>query len=165
MGWWWRRRAGLAFFPVVAPPGGAESVHLLPVGGVPCVGVGGLWVLHIPGKQGTGEIYGGGWGVGGPLRGCGARLTLFWSSARPPHQGGWNVVTGRAGGVQGVEGVMLRVAVGAVTWQGARRCPFGLFRCTVRLSAGWPAVLEVPGGGGGGGMLELLARGRRRSSG
>ena len=90
---------------------------------VVCVGVGGLWVLHIPGKQGTGEIYGGGWGVGGPLRGCGARLTLFWSSARPPHQGGWNVVTGRAGGVQGVEGVMLRVAVGAVTWQGARRCP------------------------------------------
>ena len=107
------------------PRGGAESVHLLAVGGAPCVGVGGLWVLHIPGKQGTGEICGGGWGVGGPLRGCGARLTLFWSSARPPHQGGWNVVTGRAGGVQGGEGGVLRVAVGAVTWQGARRWPLG----------------------------------------
>ena len=33
---------------------------------------------------------------------------------------------------------------------GGQKVPFGLFRCTVRLSAGWPAVLEVPGGGGGG---------------
>jgi hypothetical protein len=125
-------------------------VHLLPVGGVPCVGVGGLWVLHIPGKQGTGEIYGGGWGVGGPLRGCGARLTLFWSSARPPHQGGWNVVTGRAGGVQGVEGVMLRVAVGAVTWQGARRCPLDylgvLYGCQPDGLQYWRSL---EGGGGG----------------